>query len=132
MLYRAVVTRCSKTLISKPFCGSRIDEGMRSACPNCSFDLGSDHPGGSRTYSQCPHCNERIIPVWWQRCLVAFIAVVLSVAIPASLGLVGMTLLFAGFLFVVPALMLTHLLFFMTIPAKYVRNGPSVTTLFKS
>lgn len=106
-------------------------KGMWSACPNCLSDLRSESPGSGRPYSQCPHCNEPIIPIWWQRTIVALIAIVLSVALPASLGLVGMTLLFAGFLFVFPALMLAHLLFFMTIPPKYVRKGSPVTTLFQ-
>ena len=43
----------------------------------------------------------------------------------------GATLLFAGFFFMLPALMLAHVFFFMAVPPKYVRKGASVATLFQ-
>jgi|SRR5690348_9897076 len=105
-------------------------EGAWSACPTCKLDLGGSD-SNYKVYNQCPHCNEGLVPVWWQRGLVALIAVLFAFALPAYFRLAGATLLFAGCFFMLPALMLAHVFFFMAVPPKYVRKGASVTTLFQ-
>ena len=102
-----------------------------AACPNCSSDLGPSGREKRPPYDACPFCGVLLIPVWWQRILVIAVALVLSFTVPACLSLVGTTLLFVGILCTFPALLLAHILVFMTMQPKYVRKSEAVMTLFK-
>jgi hypothetical protein len=106
-------------------------ENARAACPNCSSDLGPSGNEKRAPYDACPFCGVQLIPIWWQRILVVATALVLSFTVPACLSLIGTTLLFVAMLCTFPALLLAHILVFMTIQPKYVRKGQAVTTLFR-
>src|SRR6266699_6542208 len=82
---------------------------------------------------ECPFCGVPIVPVWWQRTLHSIVALVITLAIPAYLGLgKGLTLVFPwALLFCIPAMLLAQILVITIIPPKYVRKGQSVTTLFQ-
>jgi hypothetical protein len=102
-----------------------------SACPHCSVDLKAKGMERKPQYlERCPFCGAPIVPVWWQRLAVAVFALVLTFAVPASLGLVGATLFFAGILCFFPTLLLAQILLINIIPPKYVRKEQTVTTLF--
>src|SRR6266566_763014 len=82
---------------------------------------------------ECPFCGVPIVPVWWQRTLHSIVALVITLAIPAYLGLgKGLTLVFPwALLFCIPAMLLAQILVITIIPPKYVRQRQSVTTLFQ-
>lgn len=105
-----------------------------SACPNCSADLKVKGMERKPQYLlECPFCGVQIVPVWWWSILRSVVALVMSFAIPAYLGLgKGQTLIFFWApLFCVPAIFLSQILVINTILPKYVRKGQTVTTLFQ-
>jgi hypothetical protein len=110
-----------------PALEQRVFHPRWSACPNCSRDLGAKPIGSKPPHTFCPFCGVQLIHVWWQRVLVSALALVLTFAIPASLGIRGiMSLLFAGVLCVFPALVIAMILVFKVIPPKYVRKSEAV------
>ena len=115
----------------KPVLEQQVSHPAWSACPNCRSDL-AVHPRGSKPpIYKCPFCGAAITPIWWQRCLVSAVALVLSFAVPAALGIRGiMGLLIAALICVFPAIVCAHILVFKTIPPKYDWNNRVVTTLF--
>src|SRR6267154_2330268 len=95
----------------------RVFQPSWSACPNCSRDLGAKLIGSKPPHSFCPFCRVQLTYVWWQRVLVSTLGLILTFAIPASLGIRGiMSLLFVGVLCVFPALVLAMILIFKVIP----------------
>jgi len=89
-------------------------------------------PGGQAYWEQA---SLYLLPIlWrathfylWQRTLVSALSLILAYGFPAFLGVRGiMTLLFIGLLCCYPALILTIILIFKTIPPKYVRKGEAV------
>ena len=103
----------------------------RTACPNCSTELGASPVGSRVPYTECPFCRVPLTHAWWQRILVTLLALVLAFLIPASFGLRGILLLAGALICYFPALVIAMILFFKTIPAKYAMKGDSVTTLFR-
>jgi hypothetical protein len=71
------------------------------------------------------------MPIWWMRIPWLALGLILSFAVPASIGLVGMTLFFAGLLCWFPANVMAYVLFFSIIPPKYMRRRETITTLFQ-
>jgi hypothetical protein len=103
-----------------------------SACPNCSRDLGAKPFGSKPPYTSCPFCGVPLSHVWWQRILITVLALILTFAFPASLGVRGiMALIFAGLFCCFPALVVAIILIFKIMPPKYVRKSEAVTTLFQ-
>lgn len=102
-----------------------------SACPACYKDL-AEHPRGSKPpIYKCPFCSAAITPIWWQRCLVSSVALVLAFALPAALGIRDlMGLLIAAMICVFPAIVYAYILVFRTIPPKYDWDNKAVKTLF--
>ena len=102
-----------------------------SACPNCSRDLGAYPIGNKPPHTYCPFCGVPLSRVWWQRILVTVLGLILAFAFPASLGIRGLTLLFAALVCYFPALVLAMILVLKTIRPKYVRKSDAVVTLFQ-
>ena len=102
-----------------------------AACPNCSADLGAKAVGGRLLHTYCPFCGVEITFVWWQRVIVSTFGLILAFAVPASLGIRGMALIFAGALLAFPALVLSIILVFKTIRPKYVWKPGAPITLFQ-
>ena len=89
-------------------------------------------PFGSKPpYTSCPFCAVQLIPIWWQRILAVALGLGLTFAIPASLGIAGVTLLLAALVLWFPANVLAYILIFKIIPPKYVTKSEAVTTLFR-
>ena len=101
-----------------------------SACPNCFTDLRATLEG-RLLHTYCPFCGVEITFVWWQRVIVSTLGLILTYAIPASLGVQGIALIFAGVLTVFPSLVLATILVFKTIQPKYVRKPGVPITLFQ-
>jgi len=102
-----------------------------SACPDCSEDLNEDIKT-QPPYVKCPFCGAPIQPIWWQQTIYALLGLFLSVAFPASLGIRSIGLVFAALICEIPALVLTYILVFKTIPPKYVRKRETFITLFSA
>jgi hypothetical protein len=135
---RAMRRRQVKIIISAP--SAKImtphfspDESRKipwSGCPKCSIDLGA----GVRTrppYENCPYCGAPIIPIWWQRIPWVVLGFFLAFAAPASVGLSGWGVIFAGLLCWFPATVFAYILVFKVMPPKYVRSSQATTTLFR-
>ena len=77
-------------------------------------------------------CGVELSPIWWQRYLFATIGLILSLVVPAALGIRGVVaLLFAAIICIFPTLVFAYILVFKTIPPKYVRKNEAVITLFQ-
>lgn len=101
-----------------------------AACPNCNLDLAIKSRESKRPLRKCPFCGVALVEVWWQRCLVSAIALILTFAFPAALGIRDiMGLLLAGLVCVFPALICAHILVFKIIPPRYVRKDLVLTLL---
>jgi hypothetical protein len=103
-----------------------------SACPNCSRDLSLARIERKVPY-ECPFCGVELDHIWWQRTTIWILGLILSFTIPAAFGLVGVTLLFVGFLCLWPAVLAAHILALNTVPPKYlwyVQRRATITTLF--
>jgi hypothetical protein len=98
-------------------------------CPNCSVDL-SESIKTRPPYDKCPFCGKLIHPIWWQRTTVALLGLLLAFTVPSWVGLAGWDVYFAGLFLFWPALVFAHILFFATVPPKYVRREQTFTTLF--
>ena len=113
---------------------ARKDKKAWAVCPNCSSDLRPRNGESKRPYLNCPFCGAPIMPIWWMRIPVITLSLILSFGIPAALRLVGATLFFAGLLCWYPAFVMAYVLFFSTVPVKYMRrkeNYTMPTSLFK-
>lgn len=74
----------------------------------------------------------QLVPVLWQRILIAGLCLILAFAFPASLGIRGLLpLIFAGLLCVYPALVVSIILVFKNIQPKYAIKPGAVMTLFQ-
>lgn len=111
--------------------GAREDKGTWGACPACLADLRPKRLETRRPYLECPFCGARIAPIAWQRIPWVTLGLFLSFAIPAALGIRGITLLFAALLFWFPANVFAYILVFTAMPPKYVRRTEAVMTLFR-
>jgi hypothetical protein len=100
-----------------------------SACPICSTELGQRPIGIRPPHTRCPHCGTELLPVWWQRVLIALVDLILAFALPASLGIQGLGLLIVGTVCLFPGVVLAIFLVFTTIQPKYVPKKPIVMTL---
>ncbi len=98
-------------------------------CPNCSVNL-SESVKTRPPYDKCPFCSTPIQPIWWQRTTVVLLALLLAFTVPSWLGVAGWDVYFAGLFLCWPALLCAHILFFATVPPKYVRREQTFTTLF--
>jgi hypothetical protein len=103
----------------------------RSACPNCSRDLGAKPTGSRSPYKECPFCQTPIIPIWWQRLLFSGVGLILAFVVPAFLGLTSILLLIGALVCLFPALVIAYVLVFKTISPKYVTKSGSTMTLFR-
>jgi hypothetical protein len=111
---------------------SRTRARAWAACPNCLFDLRPKGTQSKRPYLDCPFCGAPIMPIWWLRIPWLCLGLILSFGIPASVGLVGTTLFFAGIVFWYPANVIAYVLFFSIVPPKYMRRREhyTITTPF--
>jgi hypothetical protein len=114
-----------------PILEKRVFHPSWSACPNCFANLRPKRLEARRPYLKCPFCGAAIAPIAWQRIPWVTLGLLLSFAIPAALGVEGITLLFAALLFWFPANVLAYILVFTAMPPKYVRRDESVRTLFQ-
>lgn len=102
-----------------------------SACPSCAIDIGSRPTGSKAPFTRCPRCGVSITPIWWQRYLFASFGLVVSVAVPAALGIRGiLALVLAALVCIYPALILAYVLVFKVMPPKYELKPGEVVTLF--
>jgi hypothetical protein len=108
-----------------------LSENDAARCPNCLADLKRRGSEREPPYEVCTFCGVSLVPIWWQRLLVVGVALVLSFVAAACLSLVGLTLLFVTILCMFPALLLAHVLVFMTIQPRYVTKSEAVTTIFR-
>ena len=113
-----VIGGCSERNMKKPW----------SSCPNCLLDLSPKSTENRRPYLNCPFCGAPIMPIWWMRIPVVVLSLVLSFGIPASIGFVGVTLFFLGLLCWYPSFVIAYILFFTTVPPKYMRRRENYTT----
>jgi hypothetical protein len=117
---------------------SEVSRGPRSTrsrqiCPMCSSVLSAkDAKRTSQYLDKCPSCGASIIPIWWQRVLVAGLALLISFSIPAFLGLgKGVTLVFPAVLLSFPALLLAQILVFTAMQPRYVLKNENTLSLFR-
>lgn len=99
---------------------------LQSECPNCSLDIGFKGLD-RRLRDKCPYCGEPLLPVWWQRLLIAILGLLLSILGAASLGLSSLALLLAALVCWFPATALAYILVLSVIPPQYVRRTSSMT-----
>jgi hypothetical protein len=94
--------------------------------------LGSKPVGSKSPYTYCPFCGVPLVPVLWQRILIAGLTLILTFAFPAFLGIRGLLpLIFAGLVCVFPALVVSMILVFKKIQPKYATKPGAVMTLFQ-
>lgn len=102
-----------------------------SACPSCSADLGRKSFRTALWSEYCPFCNTHLLPVWWQRVVVAVLSYATAFVIPASRGVSGLGLIFVGSLLALPFFVFVNALFFRIVPPRYVQRRDAVLTLFR-
>src|SRR5256885_12090089 len=103
-----------------------------ATCPECSANMVLDIPPARNSpYTTCPFCHTELVPIWWQRALVAGFGLAMAIVIPATMGLVGVTLFFASVLFTLPGLIAAYVFVFAAIPPKYVKKRGATLTLFR-
>jgi hypothetical protein len=89
-------------------------------------------PVGSKApYTRCPSCGVALTFIWWQRLIIAATGLMLSFAIPGSLGVRGLSLLLAAAVCIVPSVIPAFFLVFTTIQPRYVRKREVVMSLFQ-
>ena len=95
-----------------------------SACPDCAEDLSEFIKTRPPFESEkCPFCGAPIQIIWWQRVVWLSVAYFLTFAFPAWLGLRGWDVFFAGLICLVPAMGITYISVFKTMPRKYRRRN---------
>src|SRR5262249_26100772 len=93
-----------------------------SACPSRLSDL-TIEPRVKPPLDKCKFCGAALAVIWWQRYLFAAISVLLSLAVPAALGIRGIVaLLFVALVCIFPVAVLSYILVFKIIPPKYVKR----------
>jgi hypothetical protein len=85
--------------------------------------------GWAPPYTRCPFCDLHLTHVWWQRVIVTAIGLVLAFAASVFFGARGLTLIVAVLVLYFPALVLSMILFFKTIPPRYVKKNRDITIL---
>jgi hypothetical protein len=102
-----------------------------AVCPNCARNLGAKPTGSKPPYTVCPFCGTQLTFVWWQRILIAMLALILTFGVPGFLGIKGiMPLLLVGLLCCYPALVVAIILVFKLIQPRYVVKDGAAITLF--